>query len=45
LGGASQGLAAELGASGSAQAKLDSLIWESEESVWQDGKRDGTLAG
>jgi hypothetical protein len=33
-------LAAELGASGSAQAKLDSLIWESEESVWQDGKRD-----
>jgi len=40
LGGASQGLAAELGASGSAQAKLDSLIWESEESVWQDGKRD-----
>jgi hypothetical protein len=31
-------LAAELGAAGSAQAKLDSLIWESEDSPWQDGK-------
>jgi hypothetical protein len=35
-----QVLAAEMSAAGSAQANLDSLLWASEDSSWQDGERD-----
>jgi hypothetical protein len=35
-----QALAAEMSAAGSAQANLDSLLWASEDSSWQDGERD-----
>jgi hypothetical protein len=35
-----QALAAEMGAAGSAQASLDNFLWDSEDSSWQDGKRD-----
>ena len=36
----SQAMALEFGAAGSAQADLDSLLWASEDSSWQDGERD-----
>ena len=35
-----QVLAAEMSAAGLAQANLDSLLWASEDSSWQDGERD-----
>jgi hypothetical protein len=35
LGNLGQGLAAQLDAAGSSQAKLDSMVWEGEESSWQ----------
>jgi hypothetical protein len=35
-----QALAAQTSVAGSAQANLDSLLWESEDSSWQDGERD-----
>jgi hypothetical protein len=40
LGNIAQGLAAQLDAAGSAQAKLDSLIWESDASSWQSDRPD-----
>ena len=33
-------LASQMGAAGSAQTNLDSLLWESGDSSWQDGKQD-----
>ena len=33
-----QVLASQMSAAGSAQANLDRLLWESEDSSWQDGK-------
>ena len=35
-----QALAAQMSAAGSAQANLDSLLWESEDSSWLDGEHD-----
>jgi uncharacterized repeat protein (TIGR01451 family) len=35
-----QALAAQMSAGGSVQANLDRLLWESEDSSWQDGERD-----
>jgi hypothetical protein len=35
-----QALAAQISAAGSAQANRDRLVWESEDSSWQDGKRE-----
>ena len=35
LGNIAQGVAAQVDAAGSGQAKLDSMIWESEESNWE----------
>ncbi len=36
----SQALAAQMSAGGSAQANLDNLLWESEDSSWLDGERE-----
>jgi len=36
----SQASAAAMSAAGSAQANLDSFLWESEDSSWLDGKHD-----
>jgi hypothetical protein len=38
-----QALAAQMSAAGSAQANLDSLLWESEDSSWLDGEQDWLL--
>jgi hypothetical protein len=38
-----QALAAQMSAAGSAQANLDRLVWESEDSSWRDGESQWLL--